>query len=384
MKIIVAPDKFKGSLSAKDVAKAVIKGLKEVLPDVEIDSIPMADGGEGTVDAITTARGGRKITREVTGPLGQSIAAQFTVFTGPDGVKTAAIEMAAASGISLAVGRNRPMQATTYGTGELILAALDRKCRRLIIGLGGSATTDGGCGMAQALGARFTDLRGRPLKRGGRELSQLRELSLGKMDSRLGETEVLAACDVDSGLYGKRGAAFEYAPQKGATQAQVEMLDAGLRRLSKTIKASLGLDVHDMPGAGAAGGLGAGLVAFAGARLCMGVDVVSEVVELSDRMTGADLVITGEGRLDKQTFRGKAPYGVAGIAKSLDIPTVAIVGSIDVGTVELQKHGILAAAPICARPMTGAEAEEDAAKLITAAAKRVLSIFLAGHRLGHD
>lgn len=372
MRIVVAPDKFKGSLSAKKVAAAIGRGAAQAVPGAEIDLIPMADGGEGTVETLAETTGGRRISVAATDPLGRPCTSCFGLFKSVDGVKTAIIEMAAASGLWLVASENKPMQASTYGTGELILAALEEKCGRLIIGLGGSATTDGGTGMAAALGACFRDSSGEPLPPGGGELIILQNIDLSGLDSRLKKTEILVACDVDNPLYGPNGAAHVYGPQKGATPAQVEILDAGLKRLSDVVMTDLGIDVAQIPGGGAAGGLGAGLVAFAGASLRSGVDLISDTIGLSARLAGADLVITGEGCIDNQSACGKTPVGVARLAKAAGIPAIAIVGSIGPGAEIVFKHGIQEIVPLRNASMTDEEAMKNVEKLLEDATRRAV------------
>ena len=327
MRIIVAPDSFKGCLAASEVSDAIASGLLEVWPDAEIEKIPMADGGEGTVDALVNATGGRFVTERVIGPMGKPVEAVFGIL---GDVQTAVIEMAAASGLTLLSPRQRnPLMTSTFGTGQVMEAALDLGCRKLIIGIGGSATNDGGAGMAQALGVRMYDREGVEIKRvSGGKLADIGHINMRLADGRLPEVSIRVACDVDNPLYGPHGAARIYGPQKGATEEQIELLDAGLRSFAEVIKQDLGLDVAGIPGAGAAGGLGAGLLAFCGAKLEPGVDIVMDAVRLRDRMCQADLCFTGEGRMDGQTASGKTPSGVARVAAEFDVPVIAIAGSL--------------------------------------------------------
>lgn len=382
MKIVVAPDKFKGSLTAIEAAAAIEAGIRRIYPNVEVDLVPMADGGEGTVDTLTLAMKGSLQSTVVTGPLGEPVKAAWGVIESQSAGRSAVIEMSAASGSNLLVGVKNASAATTYGTGELIKAALDRGCRRIILGIGGSATTDGGSGAAEALGVRFIDSQGRRLKRGGGALGGLARIDTSEIDERLTGTEVLVACDVDNPLYGTHGAAHVYGPQKGATGTEIARLDKGLRRLSAAIKNDLGLDISEVPGGGAAGGLGAGLMAFAGAKLAPGVELISEAVGLRDRIAGAVLVITGEGQIDRQTKRGKVPAGVARLAKELGVPVVAIAGTIGPGAEEVYASGLAAIEPICTRPMTFKEATDQAASLVESAAERLLQVMQAGRLLG--
>ena len=351
----VAPDSFKGSLTAKQAADHIAAGFQRALSPVLVRKIPMADGGEGTVQAIVDASGGRFIHRVVSGPRGRLVRAVFGL-TG-DG-HTAVIEMAEASGLALLRADERdPMRATTRGTGELMAAALRQGVDHLIVGIGGSATNDGGMGMARALGVRFLDARGHELAEGGGALGRLARLDVAGLNPRLRRVTVDVACDVDNPLTGRHGAAAVYAPQKGATPGMVRSLDEGLRVLARVIRRDLGVDVERLPGAGAAGGLGAGLVAFAGGRLKPGVDIVIDAVNLRRRLRGCDLVITGEGRLDGQTVHGKTPAGVARVAGTLGIPVIAIAGSLGPGADRVRAIGIRACLSALDTPM----AEEDLA-----------------------
>jgi len=327
VKIVVAPDAFKGCLSARQVSQAIGRGVWEVMPTARIVMVPMADGGEGTVQALVEACGGSYVTRTVAGPLGTPVRAQFGLL-GKSG--TAVIEMAAASGLTLVPPQKRnPLLTNTYGTGQLIVAALDMRCVNFIIGIGGSATNDCGAGMAQALGVRMLTAAGTEIHRvtGGR-LKDVAHIDLTEFDTRVYDATFRVACDVDNPLYGPRSAAYVYGPQKGATARQVEELDAGLRHFAAIIERDLGKRVADVPGAGAAGGLGAGLIAFCNATLEPGTKIVSETVGLRDKLRGADLVITGEGRIDRQTAFGKAPSAPLSLAKELGIPVIGIGGTV--------------------------------------------------------
>ena len=338
MKIVIAPDSFKESMSAMEAACAIEKGFQKVLPDAEYVKVPMADGGEGTVRSLVDATGGEIRKETVTGPLGTAVEA-FYGLTGDR--KTAVIEMAAASGIHLVPKEKRnPLVTTTKGTGELIRAALDQRVERIVIGIGGSATNDGGAGMAQALGARLLDRDGNPLGFGGGELSKLDSIDLSQLDPRLKEVHIEVACDVDHPLTGKRGASAVFGPQKGATPEMVTILDANLARFAQVVKETLGIDVDPIPGAGAAGGLGAGLIALLGASLKRGVDVVADAVQLDKHMAQASLVITGEGKIDGQTIHGKTPVGVAKRAKKYGVPVIGIAGMLGEDCDAVYRHGI--------------------------------------------
>jgi len=374
MKIVIAPQSFKGSLSAQEVAKAIDKGIERVLADADTVLVPLADGGEGTVEALVYGTQGQVRYAEVTGPLGEKVTAKWGLLG--DRV-SAAIEMAAASGIMLVPAeRLNPLVATTYGTGELIRAALDAGCRRLIIGIGGSATNDGGAGMAQALGARLMDEDAEELPRGGAALARLIRVDISGLDARLAECEVITACDVTNPLCGEQGTSRVYGPQKGATEGVCQQLDEALRKYAGVIKRDLGVDVMDMPGAGAAGGLGAGLVAFLGARLVSGIEMVSEAVGLEDHLKEANLVFTGEGRMDAQTLFGKTVAGVAAKAKAFQIPVVAIVGELADEYQNIYQHGIDAVLSIVPGPMSLREAMADAERLVADAAERAMRLML--------
>lgn len=325
MKVIIAPDKFKGTLSAGDVAKAIEAGIKKVAPSMQTVLVPMADGGEGTVDAMLTAAGGTRHEVVVTGPLGESVRAEFGIL--PDG--TAVIEMAQASGFALVPPDKRdPTVTTTYGTGELVEAALDFAARRFLIGIGGSATCDAGIGAAQALGIKIYKENGLEVGFGGAELIKIAGIDKSTVDPRVREAKFLVASDVDNPLYGPLGAAHVFAPQKGASVDQVNLLDQGLINFARVVEKDLGVDVSNILGGGAAGGLGAGLVAFLGAAIKPGTDLIIEAVGLWDKMKGADLVITGEGQMDAQSIYGKAPMGVVRLAKKTSVKAVAIAGRL--------------------------------------------------------
>ncbi|HEY50164.1 MAG TPA: glycerate kinase [Dehalococcoidia bacterium] len=373
MKIIIAPQSFKGSLSAPEAARAMALGVGRVLPDAEMVLVPMADGGEGTVEALVDATGGRMIKAEVTGPLGERVKAGWGILG--DGV-TAVIEMAAASGITLIPPqRLNPLVATTFGTGELIREALDNGCRKLLIGIGGSGTNDGGAGMVQALGVSLLNDRGKELLRGGAALAKLAKIDMSGLDSRLAECQIEAAYDVNNPLCGESGASMVYGPQKGATAEMARQLDSALAHYAKLIESTLGVDVMNLPGAGAAGGMGAGLAAFLGARLLPGMDIVSEAVGLEERLRGASLVLTGEGRIDGQTLFGKVVAGVAARAKALNVPVVAIVGEI-AGGGEVFGQGIDAVLSIVPGPISLERALSDGAELVSDATERALRLIM--------
>ncbi len=373
MKILVAPDSFKGSLTALEIASYIEKGILKVLPDAEVLKVPMADGGEGTVQSLVDATGGEIIYKEVTGPLGNKVNAFFGMLGNG---KTAVIEMATASGLPL-VPENElnPAVTTTYGTGELIRFALDQGARELIIGIGGSATNDAGVGMAQALGASFRCGKDQEVGYGGGELDKIKKIDLSNLDKRLKDTKVEVACDVTNPLYGPEGAAYVYGPQKGATQELVELLDRNLKYFSKIVKEQLGIELQDLPGAGAAGGLGAGLFAFLGAGLKSGVDIVLEANNFEEKIKGVDLVITGEGKLDDQTIKGKTPVGVARKAKENNIPVIAFAGMVDKTSAEIYKAGIDAVFSIIQEPVSIKEAFRRTGEWLEMMTEQVIRVY---------
>ena len=379
MKIVIAPDSFKESLSALDVALHIREGFRAVYPDADYVVLPVADGGEGTVDALVAATGGRRITRRVVGPLGDEVEAFYGVTGDGD---AAVIEMAAASGLELVPPDARnPLVTTTFGVGELIRAALDDGARRFIIGIGGSATNDGGAGMLQALGVRFLDAGGRDLALGGGALADLERIDLSGLDPRLAACAIEVACDVDNPLVGPHGASAIFGPQKGATPEMVRVLDANLARYAALIERTIGKSVADMPGAGAAGGLGAGLHAFLGARLRPGIEIVMGAVEMDRVVADADLIVTGEGRLDGQTIHGKTPIGVASVAERHGKPVIAIAGSLGRGFEAVYDHGIAAVFSVLSRPCTVAEAlAEGAVNLRNTARDVAATLRVAGFR----
>jgi glycerate 2-kinase len=330
MRVLVAPDKFRGTLSARQAADAVATGWRRTRPGDDLDLAPMADGGEGTMDALVAALGGRVERRRVSGPLGDPVDAAFGIAEAHDG-RVGVVEMALASGLALhGEGRRDPLRATTRGTGELMEAAIDHGVERLVVCIGGSATNDGGTGMAAALGARFLDGAGRPIGDGGAALTGLARIDLAAMHPRLAHVVVSGACDVDNPLTGPAGASAVYGPQKGASPDDVSLLDHALAHLAAVVERDLGVALDDEPGAGAAGGLGFGLLAFCGARLRPGVEVVMDALGLPSRIARADLVITGEGSLDAQSMHGKTPAGVLEASSLAGVPVVIVCGRASV------------------------------------------------------
>ena len=375
MKVVIAPDSYKGCLSALEVAKAMERGVLSVFPSAEVRKIPIADGGEGTVAALVTATNGQLRQTEVTDPLGNKIIAHWGVLG--DG-RTAVIEMAAASGLPLVPKEKRdPRVTTTYGTGELIKAALADGLAKIIIGIGGSATNDGGTGMARALGVRFLDAAGQEVAAGGGSLAEICQIDTTGLDPRLKNTDIVVACDVDNPLCGTRGASAVFGPQKGATPEMVQQLDAGLAKYASCARQATGRDVAEKAGAGAAGGLGAGLMFFTPAQLKPGVEIVLDAVGFSDIVRDADFVITGEGRTDFQTAFGKAPVGVAKVAKTHGVPVFCISGGLGEGADDVLAQGIDAVMSICDRPLSLEECMAAGAQLIEPAAARLSRIVMA-------
>jgi glycerate kinase len=369
MKIVIAPDSFKESLSALQVADAIEAGFQQVFPNARFAKIPVADGGEGTVQALIDATGGALRTLEVVGPSGGAVRATYglTVQTG-----LAVIEMAAASGLELLPAAQRdPRSTTSYGTGQLIHDALEAGARRFVIGIGGSATNDGGAGMLQALGVRLLDAEGEDIGRGGAELARLASIDVSRLDARIGECRIDVACDVTNPLLGPLGASAVFGPQKGATPAMVEQLDQCLRHFAGVLQRDLDQDVADVPGTGAAGGLGAALLAVLGARLRPGCEVIMDTINLEAVLDGADLVITGEGRTDGQTVYGKAPIGVARVAARRGVPVIALSGCLTADSAAVHEHGIAAVFSAVRRPCTVEEALRDASINVRSAAYNV-------------
>lgn len=376
MRIVVAPDSFKGSVSALGVANAMEKGILTVFPDAEVLKAPIADGGEGTVEALVEATGGQIIYEEVTGPLGEPVKAYWGILG--DG-ETAVIEMAAASGLPLVPKEKRdPRVTTTYGTGQLIKSALEKNIKKIIIGIGGSATNDGGAGMAQALGVRFFDAAGSELPQGGAALANLAKIDLSNMDPKVAEAEIMVACDVDNPLCGPRGASAVYGPQKGATPEMVAQLDSALMVYAEAAKAITGKDMANYPGAGAAGGLGAGLLFFTNAELRPGVEIVLEASGFEAMVKTADLLITGEGRTDFQTAFGKAPVGAAKVAKQYGVPVICISGGLGDGADDVLAQGIDGLASIVPQPMPLEDCMQKGVQLVENAAARVCRLIKVG------
>ena len=378
MKIIIAPDSYKESLTAMEVATAIEAGFRQVMPDAEYIKLPMADGGEGTVQSLVDASNGTIIEHQVTGPLGEQVPAFFGIMGDS---KTAVIEMAAASGLQLVSPEQRnPMITTSYGTGELILAALDYGVKHIIIGIGGSATNDGGIGMAQALGVQLLDNNGQELGFGGQALAQLASIDITTVDSRLAHIKLEVACDVDNPLCGEKGASHIFGPQKGATPAMVAELDQHLAYYAAIIKRDLAIDVKDMVGAGAAGGMGAALLGLFNAQLRSGIEIVIDAVNLGYIIKDADLVITGEGRIDSQTIHGKTPIGVARTAKKYHKPVIGIAGCLSQDCGVVYEHGINAVFSVVPAAMSLEQAFKNAAINVELTARNIAAIYCLGRK----
>ena len=381
MKIILAPDSFKGNLTSLQVATAFEKGIKRVLPNAKCVKVPMADGGEGTVQSLVDATQGKFIRKKVTGPAGHFVFARYGILA--DG-ETAVIEMAEASGLPLVSGKQKnPLTTTTYGTGELMLDAARRGAKKIIIGVGGSATNDGGVGMAQALGVSFLNKSGNEIKEYGcgGMIDKIEKIDMKGLNPLIRKVNIIVACDVNNPLCGKQGASNVFGPQKGATAAMVKTLDANLRHLGNIIKKDLNKNIVDLKGAGAAGGLGAGLVAFARARLKSGIKIVLEATNINQHLKHADLVITGEGCVDFQTAFGKTPSGVAKAARKFNVPVVAIGGGITDDANGVFAHGIDGLESACARDMSLEEAIANSKAHLANATERVLRLVLIGKKL---
>ena len=354
MKVVIAIDSFKGSLSSPELSRHISDGIRNVFPDAEIISLPVADGGEGTVEALVHGTGGKIVECTVNDPLMRPVKAKYGILG--DGT-TAVIEMAEASGLPLLKEKERnPLNTSTFGTGELIKDALSNGCREFIIGIGGSATNDLGMGMIQALGGQFFDISGNELSGMGKAMTDVENIDLSEILPELKESNFTIACDVDNPLYGKNGAAYVYAPQKGADEKMVIQLDNGLRSLSEKIKIQLGKDISDIPGAGAAGGLGGAFVAFLDAKLKPGIEIVLNTLDFEKKIENADVVVTGEGRIDAQSVMGKAPVGVAKRCSKKNIPVIAFAGSLADDASETHAHGITTLFSIMNYPITLEEA----------------------------
>ena len=374
-KILLVPDSFKGTLSSRQVCQVMAGQLRRFFPQAQVKSIPVADGGEGSVEAFLAAAGGERRTRTVTGPFGEPVEAFYGVLG--DG-RTAVIEMAACAGLPLAEGRLNPERATTYGVGELLLAAKEAGCSKAILGLGGSCTNDGGVGAAAALGAKFTRADGTAFVPTGGTLGEIAALDVSPVAQALQGMELTAMCDIDNPLYGEAGAAAVFAPQKGADAAMVARLDAGLRHLGQVAARCLGRDFSHLPGAGAAGGLGFGMAAFCGAQLRMGIDAVLDAVGFDSLLPGTDVVFTGEGKIDSQSARGKVVSGVAARCRKAGVPVVAVVGQIGQGFEEMYQQGLTAVFSINRAAQPFAESRFHAGENLALTMENIARLLAAG------
>ncbi|MCR4398157.1 MAG: glycerate kinase [Firmicutes bacterium] len=375
--MLVAPNAFKGTLSAVEAARSIAAGLRLSMPGAEVREMPVSDGGQGFLETVLHAAGGKTVEVEVEGPLGGRVTARYGVI---DGGSTAVIEMALASGITLVREHELdPMRASTYGTGELIRHAVDSGCEEVIVGLGGSATNDGGAGALQALGVRLLDAQGREIGRGGGELGRLDRVDARWLHPRMSRVRTMVACDVDNPLCGANGASAVYGPQKGATPATVKVLDDNLLRFAMAVRSAIGVDIRYLPGAGAAGGLGGGLAALPGTRLVPGFKLVAERLGLERAVEWADVVITGEGRLDCQSLRGKGPVGVGALARSHSVPVVAVVGRVEPTAWESAEE-LFDAVVVAGPPETGEDAKTSAGEALERAGRMVGMLMGIGGR----
>lgn len=378
MKILIAPDSFKGSATSSMAAEAIGKGIHMVFPDAELIKIPVADGGEGTVEALTDSLKGRVVKKMVKGPIGEPVEAEYGILPG----EVAVIEMASASGLPLVPENKRnPLLTSTYGTGQLILDAMDRGCREIILGIGGSATNDGGTGMARALGFSFLDALGNELSEGGGSLSNLADIDDSGMDERIKNTNFLVACDVKNTLTGPEGASHVYGAQKGASPEDILYLDSALLKLAAIVNSKYCRANENIQGAGAAGGLGYGLMEFCGGKLKSGIEIILDLIKFDSYLDGVDLVISGEGRIDGQSVYGKVPVGIAGRAKKNGIPVLVVVGDIGPEVETVYDHGIDAVMSSVNKAMSLEEAMSNSYELLIDSSSRAMRIIKIGMTL---
>jgi glycerate kinase len=385
LKILIAPNALKGSLDAFAAAHAIAAGLAQAMPDAELALLPVADGGDGTARVLVHGCGGKMVEARVRGPLGQEVLACFGLLdeNTEEGVRTAVVEVAAAAGLALLPPDQRdPLITSSYGAGELIGSALDRNCGRIVVGLGGSATVDGGAGLVEALGVRLLDDQGRSIARGGAGLAFLDRIDVTGRDPRLASTEILVVCDVDNPLLGERGAARVFGPQKGASPPAVERLEANLSRFAEVIARDLGKDVRFLEHGGAAGGMAAGIAGILGGKLVEGASLLLDLLHFDEHLAGADLVMTAEGLLDEQTLGHKAPWGVASRARRRGVPVIVLAGGITDEVTSARFPMFDAIVPICPRPMPLDEAMGKASECLRVTAEQVGRIFCLGHAKG--
>lgn len=370
-KIVLIPDSFKGTLSSTQICEIISGEITQQFPNCEIVSIPVADGGEGSVDCFLSALGGEKITTIASGPHLEQMKSSFGYL--PES-SIAVIEMASCAGLPLVENQKDPLGTTTYGVGELLLEAANHGATKIILGLGGSCTTDGGCGAAAACGIKFYDEAGNSFIPTGETLSQIEHIDTSSLDPAIKTVDIVAMCDIENPMYGPEGAAYIFAPQKGATENEVKLLDEGLIHLANVIKQDLRADVATIPGTGAAGAMGAGMVAFFGAQLQMGIETVLDTVHFSEIIKDADLVITGEGKLDSQSLRGKVVIGVAKRAQDAGIPVISLVGGVESDISDAYKKGVTAIFPINRLPEDFSISKENSAENLAATAQDVLRL----------
>ncbi len=375
MKIVIAPDSFKGSATSRKAAEAIGKGVHLIFPEAELIEIPVADGGEGTVEALTDSLKGKVVKKRVKGPLGEVVDAEYGILPG----EVAVIEMASASGLPLVpVDKRNPLLSSTYGTGQLISDAMDRGCREIILGIGGSATNDGGAGMARALGFRFLNSEGFEIPEGGGALIALEDIDDSGMDERIKDTKFLVACDVTNPLTGPEGASYIYGAQKGASVNDIKLLDSALDKLAKVVSSKYCRSNNKIPGAGAAGGLGYGLMEFCGGKLKSGIEIVLDLIKFDDFLDGIDLVISGEGRIDGQSVYGKVPVGIAGRAKKKNIPVLVVVGDIGPKVDAVYNYGIDAVMSSVNKAMSLNEAMSRSYELLMDSSARAMRMIKIG------
>lgn len=376
MNFLIAPDKFRGSLEADEVCRAIEEGVRLADPLAQVKCIPLADGGEGTARALTQSSGGSFVTVEVNDPLGRVISASYGLSSDH---KTAFIEMAMASGVGLLAKEERdPLKTSTFGTGQLISDALRRGVNTVILGIGGSATNDVAIGMAAALGYRFLDKEGREVTPRGDGLAKIQDIDCTAVHPRVHEVQFIVACDVTNPLYGERGASFVFAQQKGASPAGVELLDDGMKQFTATATRIFGRDVSQEPGAGAAGGVGAGAMWFLNASLKEGAQIVIDYTQLEAFVREADMVITGEGKLDHQTLDGKLVLGLSELCKKYEVPIAALCGTLEISPAECRQAGLIYAASVLRRPQSLEQAQEDAFERVREATFHLVRLFYAG------